>query len=155
MSNWGWVIGILVVLGIIAYANPDLFDKVRLEMPKIVDRTKLGKSELESVCLSKINENLDILKKQTPSDTKINLVDYKTFNNKKDAIEYAKLWERSSLFLEKSLEDINNLEENSTMFLGVTKVEAYNVLIQSRVAITAVIVCSNNTILQGSKKQLT
>lgn len=154
MSKLWWIIGIFIVLDIIAYANPDLFDKVRLKIAQIVDRTKLGKSELESVCISKINENLDILRKQTPSDTKINLVEHKKFNNKKDAIEYAKLWERSSLYLEKSLEDINNLDDNSTVFLGVTKVEAYNVLVQSRVAITAVIVCSNNTILPGSKKQL-
>lgn len=91
------------------------------------------------------------MRKQVSSETKINLVDYKTFNNKKDAIGYVKIWDKSSLYLEKPLEDINNLDENVIVFVGVIKVEGYDLITQSTIAVTSVIACSNNTILPRSK----
>ena len=149
MSLWQWLVGILIVLGILAYANPQFVDDVKY---KLVQLGSITKTELENNCLNEINRYLDIMRKKAGSRANIELIEYNTFHSKDEALEYSKLWGIAGSS-GRAIHDINDIrEEQPTIFIGVFRGESP--VFDMFISLTAPIVCYNNTILPNSKQHL-
>ena len=118
----GWVIFIVLVLiaGYLYYFQPEftgkIIDTIKEKIGKIQTKLPVG-TEQERSCKAEINEMMDFLRKKAPPTSTIELVDFKTFDSKIDALDYARLWTQ----YEYGIKDINTINK-TPFYVGVVKI---------------------------------
>lgn len=117
--------------------------------------------DLEKECKSQMNNYINLLRKKAPSTAKIELVDYKIFDNKEKALEYVDFWHSDAFKSGDGAKEDLLKEINNDIFVGVIKVDAGFVQMGfgdyssgADLAMTFPIVCVNNSIMEGSKYTL-
>ena len=147
MKILGYILFGLIMFGLISCSNQEIRSKIK-------NLTNIKKSVNEESCIKQVNNKIDISRNKASSETKIYLLEYKTFDDKINATDYIKIWSNH----EQALKDLENTNNNEEIFVGVIKVESSgyisigNIGASGDFAETFAILCINSSIMPESNK---
>lgn len=81
-------------------------------------------NKYDKECYSKIKDFVYVGKQKAPVDAIFEVIEFDSFNNKKDAMDYINLWKTKYMDVDEEFKQINDLQnENTTISVGMIKKE--------------------------------
>ena len=150
--DWGWVVVVLIIVGLTVYANPHIFQEIKDNVGDSLNKLNIKNEEQGDPLIIKCMDSFNECKYISTSkwDISIYLIEYKKFMDREDAEEFFNKWRGFQVDLEAELTMLrysSDIKERFPLVLFATKIQN-----QQDITLPLVIICDKSGELVDSSK---